>query len=387
MDFRPDDDEVSSEDSPTDSRSRFTSNLSADRGVIEIAGGTFLPDNEYSNLKDGEGAAIDSVVRETIGMGTLFPETVRVSFPSWTGGDHDIDVAFEDAVSEVNIESYFGATTGSVLHIESTCLWAQDSDTRDATADLAQVIAENVMLSLEHRYDRTMAGVVDWQMTGYDDCLTVSFLRRPDDSYEVHTRVQTVPYNLGVRRLGHQNSGINLARETWRGTWDDDAVFQASWAKDRFNGVGIYAECADRQVIGYVGIPAAGTFTLTFNGDSTSALAANASAAVIETALNALNSIIADGGVTCESGGADGLSTRPVVTITFDGHLGTASEALPLIQVNSAAVTDGGLDIVRDVDLLEVSFLVFNPFATFSEDKQCHVVRVGRRFELSTGEC
>ncbi len=61
----------------------------------------------------------------------------------------------------------------------------------------------------------------------------------------------------------------------------------------------------------YVGIgspgqrPASGTFTLSWGGDTTSALAYNASAATVQTALNALASITTAGGVTV-SASADG---------------------------------------------------------------------------------
>ena len=56
--------------------------------------------------------------------------------------------------------------------------------------------------------------------------------------------------------------------------------------------------------------PTGGTYTLTYGGDTTSALAYNASAATVSTALNLLASIIAAGGVTVSG-------TWPVLTVVF----------------------------------------------------------------------
>ena len=57
--------------------------------------------------------------------------------------------------------------------------------------------------------------------------------------------------------------------------------------------------CTVRVAIGKLdATPTAGTFTVTYNGDTTTALAYNASASAIQTALNALASITAAGGVT-----------------------------------------------------------------------------------------
>lgn len=49
--------------------------------------------------------------------------------------------------------------------------------------------------------------------------------------------------------------------------------------------------------------PTSGTFTITYDGDTTTALAYNATASVIETALNNLASITADGGVSVDKNG------------------------------------------------------------------------------------
>lgn len=92
----------------------------------------------------------------------------------------------------------------------------------------------------------------------------------------------------------------------------------------------------------------AGTFTLTFNGQTTAPIAYNATAAAVVTALTALSSIGA-GGVTATGGP---LPTTPVV-ITFAAGLSGTRQALlvpnsALLTGGPAAVTEttpGGMDL------------------------------------------
>lgn len=88
------------------------------------------------------------------------------------------------------------------------------------------------------------------------------------------------------------------------------------------------------QTLTITGTPTGGTFKLEFKGQRTAAIAYNASAANVVTALVALSTIGA-GGVTA-SGGA--LPGTPVV-ITFAA--GNAARAQPNITVQEAAFTGG----------------------------------------------
>lgn len=87
-------------------------------------------------------------------------------------------------------------------------------------------------------------------------------------------------------------------------------------------------------------VPTSGTFTVTFGGDTTSALAYNASATTFETALNALASIISAGGVTVVKVGDN-------YTIEFNtvGNRGTftanTSALFPLSTALISVVQDG----------------------------------------------
>src|SRR3954464_12269151 len=72
----------------------------------------------------------------------------------------------------------------------------------------------------------------------------------------------------------------------------------------------------EQQTVTVTGTPTGGTFTLTYNGATTSAIAFNAAAAAVTTALEALPNI--GGGNVLASGGA--LPGTPIV-ITFQNQL------------------------------------------------------------------
>lgn len=87
--------------------------------------------------------------------------------------------------------------------------------------------------------------------------------------------------------------------------------------------------------------PTAGTFTLTYGADTTSAIAYNASAATVETALDALASVVSAGGVSV-AGNAGGPWT---VTFASNGSRtaisGTADALSPVSQVIGTTLQDG----------------------------------------------
>jgi hypothetical protein len=91
---------------------------------------------------------------------------------------------------------------------------------------------------------------------------------------------------------------------------------------------------ADVQTLSITGTPTGGTFVLGFKGAITAPIAFNASAATVQTALQAL-ATIGSGNVTC-SGGA--LPGTPVVC-TFAGTLATGLQ--PLIVAGEGGFTGG----------------------------------------------
>jgi hypothetical protein len=88
------------------------------------------------------------------------------------------------------------------------------------------------------------------------------------------------------------------------------------------------------QTLTITGSPTGGTFTLTYSGQTTAAIAYNASAAVVEDALEALSNIASGDVVT--GGGA--LPGTPV-TITFTGNL--AGQNVGALTANGSGLTGG----------------------------------------------
>jgi hypothetical protein len=96
------------------------------------------------------------------------------------------------------------------------------------------------------------------------------------------------------------------------------------------------SENATHTVSAHATTPAtAGTFTLTFNGETTAAIAFNATAAAVQAAIEALGSVdVGDVTVAATAGANLGVAAA-VVTITFGGNLAG-------VDVNGSA-TMGGL--------------------------------------------
>lgn len=88
------------------------------------------------------------------------------------------------------------------------------------------------------------------------------------------------------------------------------------------------------QTVTITGSPTGGTFLLTFRGRTTATIAYNASAAAVQSALEALDTI-GIGGVICTGGALPGTG----VICTFKGALG--GQDLPIMTANSAALTGG----------------------------------------------
>lgn len=90
------------------------------------------------------------------------------------------------------------------------------------------------------------------------------------------------------------------------------------------------------QVLTFYGTPSGGTFTLTYDGQTTAAIAYNADAATVDAALEALSNIGA-GDVTCTGGSLPGTP----ITITFGGAL--ANTNVPLITATVSSLTGGSI--------------------------------------------
>jgi hypothetical protein len=93
------------------------------------------------------------------------------------------------------------------------------------------------------------------------------------------------------------------------------------------------AQPSEVQSLVVTGTPTGGTFTLTFNGQTTATIVFNAASAAVQTALRALTNI-GSAGVTCTGG-----ALPSAVVITFAG--GLAGQHQSLITANGAALTGG----------------------------------------------
>jgi hypothetical protein len=88
------------------------------------------------------------------------------------------------------------------------------------------------------------------------------------------------------------------------------------------------------QTVTITGTPTGGTFTLTFRGQTTSAIAYNATSSTVVTALEALSTIGA-GNVTATGGAFPGTA----VVVTFTGTL--AGQNVPLMTASGTGLTGG----------------------------------------------
>lgn len=116
------------------------------------------------------------------------------------------------------------------------------------------------------------------------------------------------------------------------------------------DGISMTAAPSEVQTITITGTPTGGTFTLTYNGQTTASIAYNATSSAVVTALTALSNIGA-GGVTATGGALPGSA----VVVTFAGGLANASHPLmtatgsftggstPAVAVTET--TPGGFDI------------------------------------------
>lgn len=99
-----------------------------------------------------------------------------------------------------------------------------------------------------------------------------------------------------------------------------------------FQGLGTNVNAV--QTITITGTPTGGSFTLTFNGQTTAAIAYNASAAAVATALQALSNIGSSNQITVAGGALPGTA----VTVSFKGLLANQ----PLATMTAVSSLTGG---------------------------------------------
>lgn len=117
-----------------------------------------------------------------------------------------------------------------------------------------------------------------------------------------------------------------------------NGFFPSGLALGRITATGKYGPYAGRaaeaQTVTVTGGPTGGTYTLTFDGETTAAIAWNATASVVQTALEALSNVV-PGDVTATGGPHPGTA----VVVTFGGsYLG---QNVPQMTASGASLSGG----------------------------------------------
>ncbi|MEU8136586.1 hypothetical protein [Streptodolium elevatio] len=117
-----------------------------------------------------------------------------------------------------------------------------------------------------------------------------------------------------------------------------DGYFKSGLPLGKVTATGLYGPYGGRasevQTVTITGTPTGGTYTLTFDGETTAAIAFNAAASAVQTALEALSNVV-PGEVVCAGGPHPGTA----VTVTFGGrYLG---QNVPQMTAASGSLTGG----------------------------------------------
>lgn len=126
------------------------------------------------------------------------------------------------------------------------------------------------------------------------------------------------PFTLAVSRVTAVSGSVSLTTTTAAtgpNHWDN----AVNWSGSALPVTGVN----EIQTLTITGTPTGGDFTITYSGQTTAAIAFDASAAAVQSALEALSNI-AVGDVSCGGGALPGTP----VTITFTGTLGYQNVAL-----------------------------------------------------------
>jgi hypothetical protein len=137
----------------------------------------------------------------------------------------------------------------------------------------------------------------------------------------------------------------DLARQMAAGDWAEALAPADSLINSWFSARGVTpvwhmdgpAGLDEVQTVTITGTPTGGTFTLTFSGQTTAAIAYNATAATVEAALAALSNI-RDEDITVTGGPGPGTA----YTVTFDGGWGGAYDGANVAAMTATGSFTGG---------------------------------------------
>lgn len=127
--------------------------------------------------------------------------------------------------------------------------------------------------------------------------------------------------------------------------------------------------------------PTAGSWSLSYDGNTTSALAFDASAAAVQTALNALASITSAGGVTVSRVG-DAYSIEFNTVGARDPITGSAGTLVPLSSVSLQTLQEG-TGSVKEVVFAQVKVRPIALCETFNDLAAPTIARAGQTFSIT----
>ena len=120
------------------------------------------------------------------------------------------------------------------------------------------------------------------------------------------------------------------------------------------------------QTVTFTTAATAGTYTLTFNGQTTTGIAFNATAAVVQAALQALSNIGPNNVIV---GGTGGPSvTASTLTFTFVNALSGIAYPVERVDISAATGLTGATTAAFTLTTAGVASVVVNPGATFTVD-------------------
>lgn len=141
---------------------------------------------------------------------------------------------------------------------------------------------------------------------------------------------------------------------------------------------------AEIQSVAVTGSPSGGTFRLNYRGDETNDIARNATAAAVQTALNALDTIAEDGGVVCAGGDLptavtvtfNNLGARPALTLSTNGLTGGTTPSVTVTESTAGVdaeaifgVIDGQEEFMINSSAGNKDVAVYQTACVFDADK------------------
>lgn len=148
------------------------------------------------------------------------PRTVKVCFPKIADHVPDCDCAVfaisKDPADLALDFPLFNTTVSDATKVFHSACYAEltaggSPSNLSKLTPLAEQIATDYYKQFERRFDYTFNGIKLWDPTSYDDHTLYSFGRqRPDKSYDVTTRVQSVPLNFGIDDQLSQDTDIRV---------------------------------------------------------------------------------------------------------------------------------------------------------------------------------